>query len=112
MVRIDSSEYGYIIIDGKKYPHDVYILPSGKVEEREHSHTFSKEQVEHVLKEKPDVVIIGKGTSGMASLSDDAKELLEKSKVEVIKDWTPKIRERFNESAKKKRVTAIIHTTC
>lgn len=35
MVKIDSSTYGSVTIDGVKYDHDVYVLPSGKVEERE-----------------------------------------------------------------------------
>jgi len=46
MAKIDSSAYGWIKIDGVTYNHDVYILPSGKVEEREYGHTFTKEQVE------------------------------------------------------------------
>ncbi|MEX2721505.1 MAG: hypothetical protein Q6362_008880, partial [Candidatus Wukongarchaeota archaeon] len=63
MTEINSSSYGFITVDGKTYRHDVYVLPSGKVEEREYGHTFTKEQVEYVLKECPDTVIIGKGTS-------------------------------------------------
>ncbi len=110
MVKIDSSKYGSITIDGKVYRHYVYIIPSGKVEEREYGHTFTKEQVEHVLKERPEVVVIGKGTSGMASLSDEGRKLL--AGVKVIEDWTPRIREKFNELAKRKKVAAIIHVTC
>lgn len=112
MVNIDSSAYGSITINGVTYDHDVYIFPSGKVEEREYGHTFTKEQVEHVLKENPKVVVIGKGTSGMASLSDEARALLENKGIEIVEDNTPDIRDKFNKLAKTKKVAAIIHVTC
>jgi len=110
MVKINSSTYGSITIDGIAYNHDVFILPSGQVEEREYGHTFTKEQVKHVLKEKPEIIIIGKGTSGMASLSGEGRKLLKG--IKIIEDWTPKIRDKFNELAKTKKVAAIIHVTC
>lgn len=112
MVEIDSSSFGSITIDGKTYRHDVYVLPSGSVEEREYGHTFTRDQVEHVLKEKPEVVVIGKGTSGLASLSSDARAVLEDKGIEIIENDTPAIVSRFNELAKTKKVAAIIHVTC
>jgi len=48
MVKINSSTYGSITIDGVTYNHDVYILPSSEVEERQYGHTFTKEQAEHI----------------------------------------------------------------
>jgi hypothetical protein len=112
MANINSSSFGSITVDNVNYSHDIYILPSGKVEKREYGHTFSKEQVEHLLKENPEIIVIGKGTSGYASLSREAKSLLEKKGIEIIKDVTPAIRSKFNELSKTKKVTAIIHVTC
>jgi len=80
MVKINSSTYGSITTNGVKYNHDVHIFPFGKVEEREYGHTFTKDQVEYVLKEDPDVVVIGKGTSGLASLSGETRALLERNR--------------------------------
>ncbi len=112
MVRIDDSSYGYIVIDGKTYNHDIYIFPSGRVEKREYGHTFTRKQVEYVLEENPEVVFIGKGTSGMASLSSEARTLLNEKGIEIIEANTPDIREKFNKLAEEKRVAAIIHVTC
>jgi len=112
MTKINSYRFGSIIIDDVTYRHDVYILTSGKVEERQYGHTFTKEQVEHVLKENPDVVITGKGNSGMASLSREARGLLEKSGIEVIEDYTQNIVGKFNRLNETKKVAAIIHVTC
>nr|QNO55294.1 hypothetical protein NKHFOMCA_00037 [Methanosarcinales archaeon ANME-1 ERB7]QNO57467.1 hypothetical protein PBOADKMI_00012 [Methanosarcinales archaeon ANME-1 ERB7] len=112
MVEINSSVYGSITINGVTYNHDVYIFPSGKIEEREYGHAFTKEQVERVLKENPDVVVIGKGTSGMASLSDDARAELEKKGIEIVEGDTQDISDKFNLLTKTKKVAAIIHVTC
>jgi hypothetical protein len=112
MVKIDSAVYGSITVDGLTYRHDVYILPSGEVEEREYGHTFTKDQVEHVLKENPDVVVVGMGTSGLASLSPDARALLEEKGIETVEADTPTVVNKFNELAETKTVAAIIHVTC
>lgn len=111
-MRINSSTYGSITIDNIKYKHDVYILASGKVEEREYGHTFTKEQVMYILKDNPEIVFIGKGTSGMASLSSDAKDLLINKSIKIVEAWTPDIKDKFNELAKTKKVAGIIHVTC
>jgi hypothetical protein len=112
MVKINSSTYGSITIDHVTYNHDVYILPSGKVGEREYGHTFTKEQAVRVLKGNPDVVITGKGTSGLASLSSDARALLEEKGVEIIEADTPDIVDEFNKLSEIKAVSAIVHVTC
>jgi len=112
VVEIDSSSFGSITIDGKTYCHDVYVLPLGRVEEREYGHTFTRDQVEHVLKEKPEVVVIGKGTSGLAHLSGDARALLENKGIEIVEDKTSAIVNKFNELTKTKKIAAIIHVTC
>ena len=48
----------------------------------------------------------------MAKLSSEARKLLEENKIEIIEDETAKIRDKFNESSKIKKVAAIIHVTC
>ncbi len=98
-------------LEGVKYNHDVYILPSGQVEGRKYGHTFTRGRVEHVLKGTPGVVFIGKGTSGMASLSPDARALLGKKGVRIIKADMPDMVDEFNELAKTRRVAAIVHVT-
>lgn len=112
MVKIDSSGYGYITIDGVTYQHDIFILPSGEVKNREYGHTFTKDQVKYIVKEKPEVVIVGKGTAGLASLSQDARTLLEENHIEIIEGDTQSIVSKFNDLSSRRRVAAIIHITC
>ena len=112
MAKINSSSYGFITIDDKAYHHDVYVLPSGKVVEREYGHTFTKDQVEYVLKENPDTVVVGKGTSGLAGLNGVARSLLENRGIEIVEADTPARAGKFNELAETKRVAGIIHVAC
>jgi len=112
MAKINSSAYGSITIDGLTYNHDVYISPSGKVEQREYGHIFTKDQVERALKENPEVVVIGKGTSGMAGLSEEGRTLLEEEGIEIVEANTPDVRDKFNQLSETKRVVAVIHVTC
>jgi len=59
-VKINSSSYGFITINDKTYHRDVYVLPSGKVVEREYGHTFTEDQAERVLKETPTQLLSGR----------------------------------------------------
>jgi len=65
-----------------------------------------------VLKENPGVVIIGKGDSGMASLSRDARDLLQRNGIKIIEDYTQNIVDEFDSLNETRRVAAIIHATC
>ena len=112
MPIINDSEYGWITIDSQKYESDVFINVNGEVEEREKSHEIKKEEIEYLLKDNPNVIVIGKGTSGSAECNADAKAFIEMLDVEVIIDNTPDIREKYNHYAAEKRVAALIHTTC
>lgn len=107
---IDSFGFGYITIDGVTYWHDLFTPLDGSVKEREH--TFTRDQMEYVLKERPEVVAIGNGTSGLASLSRDARGLLGREGVEMVEDDIQPIMEKFNKLSGKKRVAAIIHVSC
>jgi len=112
VTKINSSSFGSITVNDVVYRHDIYMLPSGKVEQRSYGHTFKKDQVEYLLKENTDVVVIGKGTSGCASLSGDARALLQKKAIEIIEANTPDVVDKFNELKETKRVAAIVHVTC
>ncbi|MEA1965217.1 MAG: hypothetical protein U9O41_08895, partial [Candidatus Aerophobetes bacterium] len=63
-------------------------------------------------KENPEVIVIGKGTSGLASLNSEARALLQEKRVEIIEADTPDIKDKFNEFSETKRIAAIVHVTC
>ena len=72
-MRIDRSDFGSIIIDGKTYDHDVKIGLSGQVSKRKKklskrlygtSHIISEAEAESVFEKGCDLIIIGTGQEG------------------------------------------------
>ncbi|MEM3667006.1 MAG: MTH938/NDUFAF3 family protein [Candidatus Bathyarchaeia archaeon] len=119
MVKIDGMGFGWIIVNGKKHRHDVVISPSGEVKRRKGgflmfgSHSFKRKEFEELCKDKMDVLIVGTGTNGVATISEEARDFLEKLKVETVVLPSYEAVEKFNELIKSgRRVGAIIHVTC
>jgi hypothetical protein len=115
MVRVDSTEFGSIVIDGKKYEHDVIVDWNGKVEKGwlKTRHLVDKEEFEEFRKRKPEIILIGSGQYGDCEVSDSFVELAENENIEVIVKDTPEAIEKFNELVKEgKKVLAYFHVTC
>jgi hypothetical protein len=113
MVKIDKTEFGKIIIDGRAYDYDVKILPSGKILQRfgpKGSHEICLEEFAEIMKEKPKIIVIGTGQSGVAELEADAKKEIESKGIKLIIEPTPKAIKSFNEAAARK--AGLFHLTC
>lgn len=115
MVRIDSTGFGFIVVDGKRYEHDVIVSYEGKVEKDllETRHSLSEKEFFRLVRENPEVIIIGTGQHGVCEVSKTFLELAKSRKVEVIVEKSPKAVSKFNELTKAgKRAVAYIHVTC
>ena len=119
MAKINSFNFGFIVVDGKQYVYDVVILPDGTVKEREASkarlgsHTIAWSDVAHIGKEQPEVIVIGTGVSALARLSEDAGVNLRQANLNLVLLPSPQAVEKFNQLAREgKRVAALIHITC
>lgn len=118
MAKIDSFNFGFIVVDGKQYTYDVLILPDGTVKEREQgkarlgSHTITRNEIENIYKLRPDVILVGTGTSGLAKLSGSAK-VLEGAGLNLVVLPSSLAVAKFNQLTDDgKRVAALIHVTC
>lgn len=118
MVKFDSTSFGSVTIDGKKYE-DVLVVEN-EVTPRDKdklrtlygtSHVVRKEEAAELLKGDPDVVIIGTGQYGALSVDDKVAQLL-RSSAELIITVTPQAIEEYNRLSATKKVNALIHTTC
>ena len=122
MPRIDSTQFGEIVIDDKKY-HQVLIV-GDKVEERDYkklkelfgtSHEIGNWEIEALLSNNPEIIVIGTGQTGAmaAPRQSDFQNRDGGKDVELIVAETPKAIEIYNDRVKlDKRVNALIHTTC
>lgn len=113
MVKIDSTSFGEISINGKTYYSDMVVWWDGKLEYRPKSHGIGVEEMASLLKRKPGAVVIGTGQHGAVKLLPKAEELARQAGVEIFQETSPKAAEIFNGLvAQKKKAVAVIHTTC
>ena len=118
-MKIDSTIFGAITIDGKIYQHDVVVRLSGKVVKRKKrlskklygtSHVLSKDEAKFLFEKGCDQVVIGSGQMGNVHLSPEAEAYFEKKDCEVVLKPTPESIRMFNRSRAKR--IGLFHVTC
>ena len=119
MAKVNRFDFGSIVIDGKQYSYDVVVLPDGTVKEREAGkakfggHTIGKAEIEELAKMKPETLILGTGTDGMATLSEDGQAYAGKAKLNLVVLPSSQAIQKLNQlTGEGKRVAALIHITC
>jgi hypothetical protein len=119
-MKIDSTEFGEITIDGKAYDHDVLIGLSGGVSKRRKklskkiygtSHTVSRDEAEYVYEKGCQELILGTGQEDNLRLSPEAAEYFANKNCAVVAKPTPQAIKAFNRSKVKKRI-GLFHVTC
>jgi len=112
---IESYDFGQITIDGKTYTSDV-IIYTDRIETswwRKTSHKLAPDDLpDQVLKEKPDVILIGTGYYGYMKVSLETNELIESKGIKLLVEDTKKAYHTFNQLSKKEKVIALLHLTC
>jgi hypothetical protein len=116
---IDSTEFGYITVAGRRIDHDVVIRLSGEVAKRKKklskavygtSHTVSLAEAEHVYEKGAERLIVGTGQNGMVRLSGEAADFLAARQVEVSLAPTPEAIAQWNLA--KGPMLGLFHVTC
>ncbi len=106
-MKIDSTIFGAITIDGKTYQHDVVVRLSGEVVKRKKklskklygtSHVLSKDEAKFLFEKGCDQVVIGSGQMGNVHLSPEAEAYFERKGCEVVLKPTPEAIRMFNRS--------------
>ena len=118
-MRIDSTSFGNITIDGKTYDHDVVIRLDGDIVKRKKklskklygtSHLVSKDEAEFVFEKGCELLVLGSGQEGNVRLSPEAEAYLVKKGCEIVIRPTPEALRAFNEAHGKK--IGLFHVTC
>jgi len=75
MPHIDSTEFGSITIDGKRYEHDIVLTSEGKLREgrTEARHLIGRKEFFDLLFERPGVIIIGTGQGGALEVAKEVR---------------------------------------
>ena len=117
--KIDGTEFGSIVIQGKKYTHDVFIRYDGTVKKRKKklskevygtSHVISLAEAKHVYAKGAEEIVIGSGQHGMVELSEEARAYFQKKKCTVTLLPTGEAVKTWNRLSR--RVIGLFHITC
>ena len=114
---IDKYLFGLIVIEGREYNYDVEVRWTGEVLEwrRKKGHIFDVEDVKRAIERSPEVIILGTGAYGMASIAKECQEFMQSKKIKIVAKKTSEAIEIFNSiqsSKEQKRVIGLFHLTC
>lgn len=113
-MKIEYYSFGTITIDDKTFTSDLIIYPD-KIDHswwRKEGHLLQIDDLGEVLKENPEVIIIGTGYSGIMKVNKDLIDFLESRGIEVIVEKTSQAVKIFNEVSPLKKTIACLHLTC
>jgi len=112
---IEDYSFGRIVIDGKTYRQDVIVFPD-RVEPnrwRKEGHSLCLEDLEEVLRDPPEVLVVGTGYVGLMRVPREVREKLEEMGIRVVVEKTGKAYRTFNKLLSEgRRVVAALHLTC
>lgn len=114
-MKIDSYNFGEIVIDGKKYDEDTIIFDKEVFSPwwREKGHLLSKEDLSEILKKEPEILIIGKGAAGIMQVPEEVQNFIVSQGIQCLILNTKEACDKFNElKSSDKKVIAALHLTC
>ncbi len=114
-MRIDAYEFGKIEIEGRTYTSDVIIGPEKVMDSwwRKEGHRLHVDDLQDIMKARPQVVVIGTGYFGRMRVPNETREYLEARGVEVREAETSRAVEEFNRLQQEyARVVGALHLTC
>ncbi len=122
-----DTGFGWVIINGKRYEHDVIVLPDGSVLRRRKelskdlrrlfNHTpFTLKEFNDLLRIcgcVPEVLVIGSGQYGDLPVMEEVLRKAEELGLKVIVKRTPEALNMLKEMIAEGRLVAgVIHVTC
>lgn len=113
-MKIESYSFGKLVYNRKTYTSDLIIYPD-KVDPswwRLHGHLLQIQDLTDILKEKPDILIIGTGNIGVMRVPAKLKEELKNKNIDLYAIRTGKAVKIFNSADKSKKIIAALHLTC
>ena len=112
---ITGYNFGKICINGIWYHQDLKITTADIVLPnwwRASGHVCSREDVEDLLRDKPDMLILGQGKPGLMHADPELRRFLKTCGIVLLEQPTAQALESFNSFHTQKKVAAGFHLTC
>jgi hypothetical protein len=112
--KIESWAFGRIVIDGRRYVHDVIVYPDHVSDRwrRAEGHSVAPADVWEVIEARPELLVIGQGAMGRMEVPDATLQVLEAAGIEVIAQPTGQAWETYNRLREARRTIVALHLTC
>ena len=114
-MRIESYQFGKMVIDGIRHTHDVIIRKNKVLADwwRKRSHLVTLADIPCLQKEKADVLIIGTGKFGLMKIHKDVSDYCTENGIELIQKDTSRAADIFNDMQDSgKHIIGLFHLTC
>ncbi|HHB75016.1 MAG TPA: hypothetical protein ENK84_00525 [Desulfobulbus sp.] len=112
---ITGYSFGKICINGTWYDKDLKITAAGIVLPgwwRKSGHVCRRKDVDDLLRDEPEVLILGKGKPGLMKADPDLCRFLESCGTDLLEQPTAQAMATFNSLHTQKKVAAGFHLTC
>ena len=112
---INTSSFGFLVIDGKEYNSDLIIFPEGHVKDRwrrKQGHRLFIEDIKELIESSPELIICGTGVSGRMKPDQEVNKYLKDLEIDFIPAPNKEAIRLYNEISPKKRSGACFHLTC
>jgi hypothetical protein len=114
-MNIDDYRFGRVVIDGRTYTSDVIVFPD-RVKDgwwRNKGHELCPSDLGEVVEEKPKMLVVGTGASGLMSVLPKTEEYLEQHNIALKVEKTAQACQTFNQLRRSgENVVAALHLTC
>lgn len=111
---VDSYQFGVIVVNGRRYTSDVIIYPN-RVDDnwwRREGHSLCPQDLGEIVREKPEILVIGTGNSGLMKVSPSTCRWIEEKGIRLKAELTQTAYQTYNQLQKAHKVIAALHLTC
>ena len=114
---IESYSFGRMVIAGEEYRDDLMIFGREVSSDwvRKRGHQLHPEDLTWITRKDPDLLIVGTGSSGRMTVSDESRSFLEDQDIDLWIGNTDEASEYYNvkfEEEGEDRVAGAFHLTC
>ncbi len=111
---IDSYSFGRIVVDGRRYTSDIIIFPDRVRDNwwRKEGHSLHVDDLKEIIREKPEVLVVGTGSSGLVRVTEETRKRVEAEGIELVVEPTERACKTLNQLSRSRRVVAALHLTC
>jgi hypothetical protein len=111
---IESYSFGRMEVDGRTYTRDLILYP-GRIQDswwRREGHNLVPDDIPEVIAEKPDVLVVGTGASGVMEVPESTRQALLEQGIETVAAPTDRAVKYYQRLQEKKRTVGAFHLTC